>query len=76
MVSASLVQDLGIIQIHLLFLQQHNVIDITCITVKGLEAVKTCKEIYLESYISILGIDRLKLQEFYGREVIEADREC
>ncbi|CAD8198371.1 unnamed protein product [Paramecium octaurelia] len=46
------------------------------ITVKGFEAVKTCKEIYLESYTSILGINRLLLQEFYGKEVIEADREC
>jgi diphthine synthase len=31
------------------------------ITVKGLEIVKKCKSVYLESYTSILGISRDKL---------------
>lgn len=46
------------------------------ITVKGLETVKSSDFVYLESYTSIfpkLGKD--KLEEFYGREVIEADRD-
>lgn len=37
------------------------------ITVKGLEAVKKCKELYLESYTSILGVKKDKLEEFYGK---------
>ncbi|KAJ3319519.1 diphthine synthase [Boothiomyces sp. JEL0866] len=45
------------------------------VTVKGLEAIKTCSRIYLEAYTSILLIDKEKLQEFYGKEIIVADRE-
>ena len=44
------------------------------ITVRGLEAVKTCKCLYLEYYTSILGIDNSKLEAFYGVPVILADR--
>ena len=46
------------------------------ISVKGLEAVKSCEKIYLESYTSILGVKKDNLEKFYGKEVIEADREC
>lgn len=45
------------------------------ITVKGLEAVKRCARVYLESYTSILMIEKEKLEAFYGREVITATRE-
>jgi diphthine synthase len=45
------------------------------ISVKGLEIVKRCNSVYLESYTSILGVDKKRLEEFYGRAVIEADRE-
>ena len=45
------------------------------ITVKGLEAVKRAKKVYLEHYTAILMIEKEKLEEFYGREVILADRE-
>ncbi|KAF8765121.1 diphthine methyl ester synthase-like [Argiope bruennichi] len=45
------------------------------ITVKGLEIVKKAKRVYLESYTSILTVGKEKLEEFYGREVIVADRE-
>jgi diphthine methyl ester synthase len=44
------------------------------ITVRGLEAVKSCKRLYLEFYTSILGIDNAKLEAFYGVPVILADR--
>lgn len=44
------------------------------ITVRGLEAVRSCKRLYLEFYTSILGIDNSKLSEYYGVPVIEADR--
>ncbi|WRT68959.1 diphthine synthase [Kwoniella shivajii] len=45
------------------------------ITVKGLEAVKRSERVYLESYTSILMVDKEKLEGFYGREVITATRE-
>ena len=44
------------------------------ITIRGLEAVKSCKRLYLEFYTSILGIDNAKLEAFYGVPVILADR--
>ncbi|CAB4061032.1 DPH5 [Lepeophtheirus salmonis] len=51
----------------------------TCvdITVKGLEIVKKCDLIFLESYTSILGgCSHQELESFYGKEIIVSDREC
>ncbi|CAG58086.1 uncharacterized protein GVI51_B04873 [Nakaseomyces glabratus] len=46
------------------------------ITVRGLEAVKNCTRVYLEHYTSILmAASKEELEEFYGKEVILADRE-
>nr|XP_019532297.1 diphthine methyl ester synthase [Aedes albopictus] len=45
------------------------------ITVKGLEIVKRCERVYLESYTSIMTCGHEKLEEFYGRPLILADRE-
>ncbi|KAK6904395.1 diphthine synthase [Kwoniella mangroviensis CBS 8507] len=45
------------------------------ITVKGLEAVKRCERVYLESYTSILMVDKERLEAFYEKEVIIATRE-
>jgi diphthine synthase len=45
------------------------------ITIKGLEAVKSSAKVYLESYTAILMISKEKLENFYEREVILADRE-
>jgi diphthine synthase len=45
------------------------------ITLKGLEAVKSCERIYLEAYTSILMVDKEKLEKLYGHEVILADRD-
>ncbi|KAK6507345.1 diphthine synthase [Arthrobotrys musiformis] len=45
------------------------------ITLKGLEIVRRAEKVYLEAYTSILMVSREKLEEFYGREVIIADRE-
>ncbi|CAG9313816.1 unnamed protein product [Blepharisma stoltei] len=44
------------------------------ITVKGLEAVQKSTYIYLESYTSCLITPKSKLEEFYGKPIIEADR--
>ncbi|KAL1960839.1 hypothetical protein VTO42DRAFT_5822 [Malbranchea cinnamomea] len=49
--------------------------DETDITVKGLEIVKRAERVYLEAYTSILLVDNAKLEAFYGRPVIVADRE-
>ncbi|MFC1741370.1 diphthine synthase [Nanoarchaeota archaeon] len=45
------------------------------VTVKGLEIIKRSAKVWLEGYTSILqcGVDRL--EEFYGREVVVADRD-
>ncbi|CEP15217.1 hypothetical protein [Parasitella parasitica] len=45
------------------------------ITVAGLEAVKGSDRIYLEAYTSILTVGKEKLEEYYGKDVIVADRE-
>jgi diphthine methyl ester synthase len=45
------------------------------ITVKGLEAVRSCKYIYLENYTSILESSKEELEEFYKKEIILADRD-
>ncbi|ORX44262.1 diphthine synthase [Hesseltinella vesiculosa] len=49
--------------------------DETDITVKGLEAVKKSERVYLEAYTSILTVGKEKLEDYYGKEVIVADRE-
>lgn len=45
------------------------------ITVRGLSIVKRSAAVYLEAYTAILGVDRKALETFYGRPVLEADRE-
>ncbi|KAL0091018.1 diphthine synthase [Phycomyces blakesleeanus] len=49
--------------------------DETDITVKGLQAVKGSERIYLEAYTSILTVGKEKLEAYYGKEVVIADRE-
>ncbi|EDR30008.1 diphthine synthase, putative [Entamoeba dispar SAW760] len=45
------------------------------ITVRGLEAVKSCDLVFLEHYTAILQCDIAKLEEFYGKKVIIGDRD-
>ncbi|KAI4468611.1 diphthine synthase [Holotrichia oblita] len=45
------------------------------ITVKGLEIIKKCSRVYLEAYTSILSCGTEALEEFYGRNLIVADRD-
>ncbi|KAF8489683.1 tetrapyrrole methylase [Gautieria morchelliformis] len=45
------------------------------ITVRGLEAVKRSARVYLESYTSILMVQKEKLEAYYERELILADRD-
>jgi diphthine synthase len=48
--------------------------DETDITVKGLERIRSCSSLYLEYYTSVLGVDKNRLENFYGKSVIVADR--
>ncbi|KAI0827701.1 Diphthine synthase [Trametes gibbosa] len=45
------------------------------ITIRGLEAVKGSSRVYLEAYTSILMVQKEKLEAFYGKELIVADRD-
>ncbi|EED82650.1 predicted protein [Postia placenta Mad-698-R] len=45
------------------------------ITVRGLETVKGSARVYLEAYTSILMIQKERLEEFYGKDLILADRD-
>uniref|UniRef100_UPI00398F30FD diphthine methyl ester synthase n=1 Tax=Pristiophorus japonicus TaxID=55135 RepID=UPI00398F30FD len=45
------------------------------ITVKGLDIVRSCSRVYLEAYTSLLTVGKEALEEFYGRELIIAERE-
>lgn len=45
------------------------------ITVKGLNIVQRAFRVYLEAYTSILSVGKEVLEQFYGREIIVADRE-
>lgn len=45
------------------------------ITVKGLEIVRKCTRVYLEAYTSILTVGKEALEEYYGQELILADRD-
>jgi len=44
------------------------------ITLRGLEAVRSCSKLFLEAYTSILCVGKEKLEEFYGKEITIADR--
>ncbi|XP_070797261.1 diphthine methyl ester synthase isoform X1 [Pituophis catenifer annectens] len=45
------------------------------ITVKGLEVIKQCSRVYLEAYTSVLTVGKEALEDFYGKELILADRD-
>lgn len=42
---------------------------------RGLEAIKTCTRVYLESYTSLLLVPTSRLEEYYGKTIIDADRD-
>ena len=44
------------------------------ITVRGLEAIRSCDILYLEYYTSILGANVTRLEQFYGKKIQIADR--
>jgi len=45
------------------------------ISVKGLEIVKKAKKVFIEDYTSHLQVSKLTLEEFYGRDIISANRD-
>jgi len=44
------------------------------ISIESLEKIKSCKEVYLESYTSILQVPISKLEKLYNKKIILADR--
>jgi diphthine methyl ester synthase len=57
-----------------LFLIGIGLFDEKDITIRGLEIVRNCDEVYLENYTSILDTSIEKLEKEFGRKVILADR--
>ena len=45
------------------------------ISIKGYDAVKASSKVYLEMYTAILMISNEKLSDFFGKEIVVADRE-
>lgn len=45
------------------------------VTVRGLEVIQKCHKVFLENYTSILHVSPERLSQFYGKEIIVADRE-
>ena len=45
------------------------------ITVRGLEAIQSSSKVFLECYTSILSVDKDKLEAFYKKPIIIADRD-
>lgn len=45
------------------------------ITVKGLKIVQSADLVVLEAYTSVLGVDKNRLEEVYGKEITVADRD-
>lgn len=45
------------------------------VTIRGLEAIKKSERVYLEAYTSILGVGKERLETFYEKEIIVADRD-
>ncbi|MBI2105221.1 diphthine synthase [Candidatus Woesearchaeota archaeon] len=45
------------------------------ISIKGLEAIQSSSEIYLENYTSALQVGKEKLEKFYKKKIILADRD-
>lgn len=45
------------------------------VTIRGYDAIKKSDKVFLEMYTSILSVDVKKLEEFYDKEIIVADRD-
>ena len=45
------------------------------ITLKGLEAIKKCSKVFLETYTSVLQCSKEDLEKLYGKKIVIADRE-
>lgn len=45
------------------------------ITVRGLNIVKNADRVFLEAYTSVLGVEKERLEEFYGKRITVADRD-
>jgi diphthine methyl ester synthase len=43
--------------------------------VKALKAIRSCKEVYLEYYTSVMSTNNAELEQFLEVKLIEADRD-
>lgn len=59
----------------MLYLIGLGLVDEQDITLRGLNAIQKCTRVYLESYTSILHIPKDRLESFYEKSIILADRE-
>merc|ERR1712127_1056479 len=65
------------IKINMLYIIGLGLSDLEDVTVKGLNAIKSSDQVYLEHYTSILNEDpnyKEELEKFYGKKIILADR--
>ena len=47
------------------------------ITLRGLDAIKACEAVYLEHYTSVFaGLDKVRLEALYGKQIILAGMMC
>ncbi len=44
------------------------------ITVKGLEAIRSCDEVYMENYTSLINCSIADLEKYYGKKIAVVDR--
>ena len=57
--------------LHLIGIGLGNELDIT---LKGLETIRKCSDIYLEGYTSKINATKSQLEQLYGREIMIVDR--
>lgn len=64
-----------VVKIKMLWLIGLGLFDEKDISVRGLETIKQCDQVFLENYTSILHVPVERLEAFYGQKVQVADRE-
>ncbi|CEG00359.1 Tetrapyrrole methylase, subdomain 1 [Ostreococcus tauri] len=44
------------------------------VTLRGLDAIRSCAKVYLEAYTSVLGVDASRMEALYEKPVVACDR--
>uniref|UniRef100_A0A158Q7G2 GPI alpha-1,4-mannosyltransferase I, catalytic subunit n=1 Tax=Elaeophora elaphi TaxID=1147741 RepID=A0A158Q7G2_9BILA len=73
---SNLLRHIKIYLIEMLYLVGLGLGNLEDITIKGMAIVQKCSHVYLECYTSIMsfGMDKEKLEDFFDKEILEADR--